>query len=434
MRTHARHPVFQPLSLKDAAALQELATLAPDVMIVAAYGLILPPAVLAIPRHGCINVHASVLPRWRGAAPIERAIEAGDTSSGVTIMQMDAGLDTGAMLLVRECPVMTTDTGATLRERLGALGAEALLETLALLRAGRLEPVAQDDALATYASKLRREEAEIDWQLDAAAIARRVRAFNPANVCQTSVDGQILRVWLAEATDSCHHRRAGLHPTQRPPRYSRGLRQRRAAADAAAVRRRQGHGRAGVAERPWRTVPPGHRARCGPLTMPRTCAARAIAAVIGNGITLDEALERSCGSLEGRDRALAREIAFGVCRRYFELDALLAQLMDRPLKSRDVDVRALLLVGLYQLRHMRVPDHAAVSETVAASKPLGKPWARGLVNAVLRAYLARADQLDAALTPAQRAAHPPWLLQALEHAWPEQLARTSSRPTTPRLR
>jgi len=194
--------VFQPVSLKDAAALQELATLAPDVMIVAAYGLILPPAVLAIPRHGCINVHASVLPRWRGAAPIERAIEAGDTSSGVTIMQMDAGLDTGAMLLVRECPVMATDTGATLRERLGALGAEALLEALALLRAGRLEPVAQDDALATYASKLRREEAEIDWQLDAAAIARRVRAFNPANVCQTSVDGQILRVWLAEATDS----------------------------------------------------------------------------------------------------------------------------------------------------------------------------------------------------------------------------------------
>lgn len=155
--------------------------------------------------------------------------------------------------------------------------------------------------------------------------------------------------------------------------------------------------------------------------MPRARAARAIAAVIGNGMTLDEALERATGPLEGRDRALAREIGFGVCRRYFELDALLAQLMERPLKSRDADVRALLLVGLYQLRHMRVPDHAAVSETVAASKPLGKPWARGLVNAVLRAYQARVDQLDAALTTAQRAAHPPWLLQALERAWPEQL-------------
>jgi methionyl-tRNA formyltransferase len=191
-------PVFQPHSLKDATAQQELAALAPDVMIVAAYGLILPPAVLAMPRHGCINVHASVLPRWRGAAPVERAIEAGDASSGVTIMQMDAGLDTGAMLLVRECPITADDTGATLRERLGVLGAEALLEALALLRAGRLEPVTQDDALATYAGKLRREEAEIDWRLDAAAIARRVRAFNPANVCQTTVDGQALRVWLAE--------------------------------------------------------------------------------------------------------------------------------------------------------------------------------------------------------------------------------------------
>ncbi len=156
--------------------------------------------------------------------------------------------------------------------------------------------------------------------------------------------------------------------------------------------------------------------------MPRTRAARAIAAVIGNGITLDEALDRSTGPLAGRDRALAREIAFGVCRRYFELDALLEQLMEKPLKARDADVRALLLVGLYQLRHMRVPDHAAVSETVAASKSLGKPWARGLVNAVLRGYQARADQLDAALTAAQRAAHPPWLLQALERAWPEQLA------------
>jgi len=155
--------------------------------------------------------------------------------------------------------------------------------------------------------------------------------------------------------------------------------------------------------------------------MPRARAARAIAAVIGNGVTLDEALERAGGQLAGRDRALLREIAFGVCRRYFELDALLAQLMERPLKSRDADVRALLLVGLYQLRHMRVPDHAAINETVAASRELGKPWARGLVNAVLRAYQARADGLDAALSPAQRAAHPAWLLRALERAWPEQL-------------
>ena len=192
-------PVFQPLSLKDSAAQQQLAALAPDLMIVAAYGLILPPAVLATPRLGCINVHASVLPRWRGAAPVERAIEAGDERTGVTIMQMDAGLDTGPMLLVRECAITAADTGASLRQRLGALGASAMCEALELLRAGQLAPVAQDGARATYAAKLRREEAEIDWRDDASAIARRIRAFNPANVCQSAVAGQPLRLWFAEA-------------------------------------------------------------------------------------------------------------------------------------------------------------------------------------------------------------------------------------------
>ncbi len=191
-------PVRAPVALKSAEEQAAFAALKADVAVVAAYGLILPRPILEAPRLGCVNIHASLLPRWRGAAPIQRAILAGDKESGVTIMQMDAGLDTGAMLLVRQCPVLASDTGATLRERLGALGAEALREALGLLRAGRLEPVVQDDALATYAGKLRREEAGIDWRLDAAVIARRVRAFNPANVCQTTVDGQALRVWLAE--------------------------------------------------------------------------------------------------------------------------------------------------------------------------------------------------------------------------------------------
>jgi len=194
--------VCQPPTLRDPAAQQELAALAPDLMVVAAYGLILPPAVLAIPRLGCINVHASVLPRWRGAAPIERAIEAGDQSSGITIMQMDAGLDTGAMLLVRECAIAREDTGSTLRARLGALGAAAMREAVELLRSDRLQAVAQDDAKATYARKLRREEAEIGWHEDAAAIARRIRAFNPANVCQSAVAGQSLRLWFAREIDA----------------------------------------------------------------------------------------------------------------------------------------------------------------------------------------------------------------------------------------
>jgi len=155
--------------------------------------------------------------------------------------------------------------------------------------------------------------------------------------------------------------------------------------------------------------------------VPRAHAARAVAAVTARGLTLDEALARGTGELQGRDRAFAREMAYGVCRHYFELDALLAQLLDRPLKARDADVRALLLVGLYQLRHMRVPDHAAVSATVAATAALGKGWARGLANAVLRAYQSRHAELLAGLDAAQRAAHPTWLVGALERAWPAQV-------------
>ena len=201
-------PVRQPVSLKGAAEQAELAALEPELMIVAAYGLLLPPAVLAIPRHGCINVHASLLPRWRGAAPIERAIEADDKRTGITIMQMDAGLDTGAMLLQRECAISDQDTGGSLRERLAGLGASAMLEALERLVAATLDPRAQDDALATHAPKLRREEALLDWRLPAAELARRIRAFNPANVCQTTLAGQMLRVWNAHAVPAA---------TARPP-------------------------------------------------------------------------------------------------------------------------------------------------------------------------------------------------------------------------
>ena len=192
-------PVYQPYSLRDPTAQDTLAALEPELLIVAAYGLILPAAVLSIPRLGCINVHASILPRWRGAAPIERAIEAGDRETGVTIMQMNEGLDTGAMLLVRRCPIAVTDTGGSLREQLGTLGASALVEALAELFSGRSHARAQDESLATYANKLHRDESLIDWQADAQTLARRVRAFNPLNVCHTTVVGQVLRVWQASA-------------------------------------------------------------------------------------------------------------------------------------------------------------------------------------------------------------------------------------------
>jgi methionyl-tRNA formyltransferase len=195
--------VFQPRSLRSTEAQHELAALTPDLMIVAAYGLILPSAVLAIPAHGCVNVHASLLPRWRGAAPVERAIEAGDIQTGITIMQMDEGLDTGAILLARSCQITDGDTGDSLRERLGELGAGALLEALQGLRDGTLSAKPQDERFATYAPKLTREEARMDWCQDAISLSRRVRAFNSANICETLVDGQRLKILDAspEVTD-----------------------------------------------------------------------------------------------------------------------------------------------------------------------------------------------------------------------------------------
>jgi methionyl-tRNA formyltransferase len=172
--------VHQPASLREETALQLLRTLAPDVMAVAAYGLLLPPAVLAIPRHGCINVHASLLPRWRGAAPIQRAILAGDPETGVCIMRMEEGLDTGPVLLRRRCLIQATDTAGDLHERLAALGRDALLEALDQLAAGCAREEPQARAGVSYAQRVLKSEARIDWHADAAAVARQIHAFSPS--------------------------------------------------------------------------------------------------------------------------------------------------------------------------------------------------------------------------------------------------------------
>ena len=195
-------PVFQPESLKTSAAQQQLRDLQPDLMIVVAYGLILPRAVLAIPTHGCWNVHASLLPRWRGAAPIQRAIEAGDGETGVCLMQMEAGLDTGPVLLSQRTPIADTDTGGLLHDRLADMGARVLSDGLGLLRAG-LKPIAQaqPEAGVTYAHKLDKAEARLDWDQDAAALARRVRAFNPWPVAEATLAGERVRIHGAVAID-----------------------------------------------------------------------------------------------------------------------------------------------------------------------------------------------------------------------------------------
>ncbi|MHB1140131.1 MAG: methionyl-tRNA formyltransferase [Sulfuricaulis sp.] len=168
---------------------------APDAMIVIAYGLLLPPPILAIPRHGCINVHASLLPRWRGAAPIPRAIEAGDSQTGVSIMQMEAGLDTGPVLAEARTPIHESDTARTLHDRLAQLGAETLVATLERLARGAVTPQPQDNAGACYAKKLSKEEARLDWTRPAIALHRKIRAFNPWPVASTVWRGKTLRLW-----------------------------------------------------------------------------------------------------------------------------------------------------------------------------------------------------------------------------------------------
>ena len=192
-------PVEQPPNFKDPAEVQRLADYAADLMVVVAYGLLLPESVLSTPRLGCINIHASVLPRWRGAAPIQRAVLAGDPLSGVSIMQMEKGLDTGPVYLVEEAGLAPDETGGSLHDRLSVLGADALVKALPGIVDGSLPAVPQDDSQSTYAKKLDKAEAWIDWQLPAAAIERQVRAFNPWPVAQTRYEDANLRVWRAEA-------------------------------------------------------------------------------------------------------------------------------------------------------------------------------------------------------------------------------------------
>jgi methionyl-tRNA formyltransferase len=189
--------VFQPASLKDEQVLTQLSAHQADVMVVVAYGLILPPSVLDIPRLGCVNIHASLLPRWRGAAPIQRAIMAGDTETGITIIQMDAGLDTGPMLVRTPCPIDADDTAQSLHDKLAPLGATAVVTALNQLASGTAQPEPQDEAKACYAHKIDKQEAWIDWNKSADEIVRQIRAFNAWPIARCWLDGKALHVWRA---------------------------------------------------------------------------------------------------------------------------------------------------------------------------------------------------------------------------------------------
>ncbi|CAH7273181.1 10-formyltetrahydrofolate:L-methionyl-tRNA(fMet) N-formyltransferase [Vibrio chagasii] len=202
-------PVYQPENFKSDEAKQELADLNADIMVVVAYGLLLPQVVLDTPRLGCINVHGSILPRWRGAAPIQRSIWAGDKETGVTIMQMDIGLDTGDMLSIATLPIEATDTSASMYEKLAGLGPDALVECLADIASGKAVAEKQDDELANYAKKLSKEEARINWSDDAAHIERCVRAFNPWPMSHFEAAENSIKVWQSRVAEQTPDKPAG---------------------------------------------------------------------------------------------------------------------------------------------------------------------------------------------------------------------------------
>ncbi len=194
-------PVFQPLTMKTSEDVQQISAFNADLMVVVAYGMILTQAVLDLPKLGCINVHASLLPRWRGAAPIQRSLMAGDQKTGVTIMQIVRKLDAGDMLHKEECVIEASDTASDLHDKLATLGAIGLSKVLAQIEAGTVHPEPQDDALVTYAEKLEKSEAVIDWTQAAAELARKVRGLNAWPVAQTLYQGNVLRIWQAAAVD-----------------------------------------------------------------------------------------------------------------------------------------------------------------------------------------------------------------------------------------
>lgn len=202
-------PVFQPENFRSDEAKQELAELNADIMVVVAYGLLLPQVVLDTPKLGCINVHGSILPRWRGAAPIQRSIWAGDAETGVTIMQMDIGLDTGDMLKVATLPIEANDTSTSMYAKLAELGPIALVECLNNIAAGTAVPIKQDDELANYAKKLSKEEARIDWNDEATHIERCVRAFNPWPMSHFDVAENSIKVWQSHVADQTSDKPAG---------------------------------------------------------------------------------------------------------------------------------------------------------------------------------------------------------------------------------
>ena len=384
--------MLQPEKVRDGTLARELASLRPDLLAVAAYGRILGKDLLELAPHGAINVHGSLLPKYRGAAPIQWAIAEGEAETGVSIMRMDEGLDTGDVLLQRVLPIGPDDTSETLAPRLAALGGEALVEALALLPEGALVPVRQDETRATLARILAKEDGRVDFAWSARRIRDRLRAFTPWPGAMTTLDGRTVK--LLEAVEDSRRKRAagrarrgGRRAGARP----RGaLRRRdRAPRHPPAARGEAPAGGGGLRERP---PPPQLHVR---HMTARKLAFDVLRRVDEGGAYASRALDAAlagAGALDPREAGLATELVYGTLRRALSLDAALAPHSRRPVDALDPAARVALRLGAYQLLFLGKPAHAAVGETVSLVKAVDHGRASGYVNAVLRA-LARAPRL-----------------------------------------
>jgi len=376
-------PVEQPLNFKEPDSITTLQEYECDLMVVVAYGLLLPQDVLDTPRFGCINVHGSLLPRWRGAAPIQRAIWAGDATSGVCIMQMDIGLDTGSVLLQKEIDIDNNDTSASLYSKLAALGPEALLACLDDFAS--LTPKIQNDAQASYAKKLSKQEARCDWSQPVEQLERNVRAFNPWPMAWFVHEEKAIKVHKAKAVQTtlqfyeCSRlmSASGRHSASTQINHRPNLR-----ADAA-----------------WASMQILEHGRSSREVMPQI-------------------FDRHT---KAQDRAWLQESVFGILRVLPTLQSWLRELLNKPLKKQQKIIEHVIMVGLFQQAYMRTSSHAAVSETVNACKILKQTQLSGLVNAILRNFERENLAEKPAMQPHVQQNVPKWLYKKLALAYPEAL-------------
>ena len=404
-------PLAQPATLKSNQVLEDLRAAQARVMVVAAYGLILPPSLLELFDFGCINIHASLLPRWRGAAPIQRAILAGDSETGISIMHMEAGLDTGPVYLRQSVRIERDDTAGSLHDKLAVLGGSCIVRVLAALEGGQIHADPQSDQGVSYANKIEKREAMIDWSRAASAD----RAPNPS--IQSVSRSQHKLAWRAAAglASECGRREwRYARPHRGHGQRNLGwLRKRRAVDPRVAAGRWQANAGRRVLARGCACT----RGDPGQVIDTQLRAVRVVLHVLA-GRSLASELPRMRNAIQDDSGGALQDICFGVFRHLGLLRSLLAALATRALKDRDV--AALLLVALYQLQFTQAAPHAVVDHAVRACTRLRKASAKGLVNALLRNFLRHPEALlsQARRTEEGRWSYPQWWIDEVRRAYP----------------